>query len=104
MPQSNALPQRGQRALLPAREGDGFMTDRMNSLKHRSGNDATTGEPPLVGHSANSQARPNRGTLGCRRASTACHGAVRKNRCRPLRWAVSKTLLQRASPVQFAVF
>jgi hypothetical protein len=33
MPQSNALPQRGQRALLPAREGDGFMTDRMNSLK-----------------------------------------------------------------------
>jgi|UPI0003093611 hypothetical protein len=46
MAQSNALPQRGQRALLWERETDGFMTGRMVSLQPGSGNDATSGEPP----------------------------------------------------------
>jgi hypothetical protein len=46
MAQSNALPQRGQRALLPERETDGFMTSRIASLQPVSANDATTGEPP----------------------------------------------------------
>ncbi len=63
MPQSKALPQRGQRALLSESEADGFMTAWTLSRRHRSGNDATTGRAPGVVRSANSQTSSKRGTL-----------------------------------------
>jgi len=49
--QSNALPQRGQRALPGGRETDGFMTGG-RSRGHRQGNDATACVLPWVVHSA----------------------------------------------------
>jgi acetylglutamate kinase len=89
MPQSKALPQRGQRALPSEREADGFMTCQVVSLQPWSGNDATTGEAPSVVHSANCGARLNDGTLDRRLqvAGRPCAvyktGALRRRRrCR----------------------
>jgi hypothetical protein len=45
MPQSNALAQRGQRALLPEWGMDSFMMGPVISLQPDSRNDATTDKP-----------------------------------------------------------
>ncbi|MCC8401951.1 hypothetical protein LJ655_08600 [Paraburkholderia sp. MMS20-SJTN17] len=104
MAQSKVLPQRGQRALRQERVTDGFIAGGAQRARDigrtimtrliRSG---------AVVHSANAQPSRKRVKLAVRPVPQACAGAVCQLARRSLE-PLLKTLLQRASPVQFALF